>query len=134
MEIECPSCSQKNAINMVQNMVCAKCKNSLSGHHYRVVKGRVFNTTLAIAFGAFGFNSLENRFEQTRYPVKTEYSIVDACVNAHKRPLRTAAYSKKKDVCVCLLEKTMRGYTLQEFKDSQAGFLNLFETNINRCE
>jgi hypothetical protein len=71
--------------------------------------------------------------EVGRYPVALEYRIIESCLRSDETPLRRSDLKRKKDVCICALEKTEFECDYAKFKESQTTFLTLFEQNAIEC-
>jgi hypothetical protein len=135
MRIECPSCSQANNLNLLRTIICAKCKEPLSGHKYSKSGKPMLSAISAVILSVIGYKAIDSNFwEEGRYPVATEYAIIDSCVNADKRPLPTPVYDAKKNTCVCLLEKTMVTLPYNEYENEKALLFSLFNKSLEECK
>ncbi len=134
MNIECPSCSTENKIEYGENIVCSECKGTFAGHTYKKFKKPFISATTALVIGIYGGYKMDDLyFDDTRYPLAIEYSIIEACVATDTRPLAYRLYSSKLDVCLCSLEKTMDAFPYDEFKENQGKFLGIFKRNTDEC-
>lgn len=134
MQIECPSCSKVNNLDIKKNVVCGACKKPLSGFKYKKHGKPILTVTSAIIIGALGYKSIDTYFlEEPRYPLPIEYSIIEACVNLHKAPLAMKEFETKREICLCSLEETMKDITYDSFKGNEDIFFDTFEGKINDC-
>lgn len=134
MQIECPSCSKVNKLNLEKNVVCGECKENLSGFKYKKHGKPIFTATSALIIGVLGYKNINTYFlEEPRYPLQIEYSIIEACVNLHKEPLTMRAFETKREICLCSLEETMKDISYDSFKDDKDAFLNTFDKKVNVC-
>lgn len=71
--------------------------------------------------------------EIDRYPIKVEHSIIENCISSYEQPLKHNHIRKKKEVCICALEKTEIEYNYESFELYNKGFLNIFENKAKGC-
>ena len=134
MQIECPHCSAINNISKDTKINCGSCKEEVSGYKYKKSGRAIVTTFSAIVIGTLGYSGIKDYiFSDSRYPVLTEYSIIDACLNSHEKPLQGYLYSSKRKVCSCSLRKTMDDISYKEFDSSTKHFIRTFEKNAEEC-
>ncbi len=68
-----------------------------------------------------------------RYPIETEYEIINNCISNDEKPIAREIYLEKKEVCICALEKTELDYSYYEYYTNYNTFLDKFELKANEC-
>lgn len=68
-----------------------------------------------------------------RYPVGTEYRIIEKCISNYNEPISKKIYGNKREICICALEKTELDYEYSLFREDKDEFLNVFEINAREC-
>jgi hypothetical protein len=131
MFIECPKCFKYNDLKLKENVKCGHCQEELSGHKY---KKRVISVTTALMIGVGGsYATNKYLFTENRYPLAVEYSIIESCVNSHKKPLAYSVYGKKREICLCALEETIDDVSYKKFSKDETSFLITFEKKAKQC-
>ena len=134
MHVLCPSCSAENNIDVGREIVCGKCKASLSGFVYRKYKEPLLTAISALVIGAYGSYEIEHAcFDDARYPIRIEYAIIDSCVTSDRAYLSTEQFRSKKQICLCALEKTAKEISYADFENNANAFSNTFKKNANSC-
>lgn len=134
MQVICPHCSTENKIEYSKNIICNKCKTSFSGHTYKSFKKPLASAATALVIGAIGAYEIDKRFiDETRYPVRVEYELIDACVNLSRVPLTSRQRVKKVKICICALENTMKNVSFKDMQKSESKFVTRFRTSIASC-
>lgn len=106
MKVECPACAHKQPLTPA---VCSGCNTSFAGHLYRKYRKPLMSATTALIVGGYGgYKVTDKLHEEVRYPLREEYAIVEACINASARPLSPGAYERKRDMCLCAFEGATR--------------------------
>lgn len=133
MKIECPKCFKENNLNLEAKVNCGHCKEEITGYTYTYKKPLISATT-ALIIGAGGFYAAD-RFvlADDRYPMTIEYSIINSCLNNDRKPVAYRIYDKKREVCICTLEKMMEDVSYNDFKESQDAFFKAFEGKVKEC-
>lgn len=135
MHVLCPSCSSENNIDIGQEIVCGKCKASLSGFVYRKYKEPLLTAISALVIGAYGSYKIEHAyFDDARYPIRIEYTIIDSCVNSDRANLSTDQFRRKKQICLCAFDKTAKEISYAEFENNVNVFSDNFKKNANSCK
>jgi trehalose-6-phosphate synthase len=135
VHVLCPSCSTENNINVGHEIVCGKCKASLSGFVYRKYKEPLLTAISALVIGAYGSYEIEHAyFDDARYPIRIEYAIIDSCVTADRTNLSTDQLRSKKQICLCAFEKTSKKISYAEFEGNVKAFSDTFRKNANSCK
>tara|TARA_B100000446_G_scaffold184189_2_gene205715 strand:- start:3266 stop:3664 length:399 start_codon:yes stop_codon:yes gene_type:complete len=131
MKIECPKCFKENNLNLEAKVNCGHCKEEITGYTY---KKPLISATTALMIGAGGFYAVDQVvLADDRYPVTTEYSIIDSCLNNYREPIAYRIYDEKREVCICTLEKTMEEFSYNDFKEGQEAFIKVFEGKVKEC-
>lgn len=71
--------------------------------------------------------------EVDRYPLAKEYEIMENCISNDETPLSINLYQKKKDICICALEKTELKYDYDSYLLNKDMFLTIFERKADDC-
>ena len=135
LEIICPSCEEENTIKLSSEVKCKKCEEDLSKWKYTKISKKIIGAGTAFVFGiAPAYQIGKHMHSEDRYPVVTEYSIVNSCVSQYSKPLRKVYINHKKAICICALSKTMKTIDYDDFKKDQEKFLNIFEQKAAQCQ
>lgn len=131
MKIECPKCFKENNLNLEAKVNCGHCKEDITGYTY---KKPLMSAATALIIGAGGFYAADHFvLADDRYPVTTEYSIIDSCLNNYRGPVAYRIYDEKREVCICTLEKMMEDVSYKDFREDQGKFIKLFESKVKEC-
>ena len=134
MQIECPSCSATNSVNVPGKVVCGECKKPLEGHSYRTSKKPLVSATTALVIGAVGAYQVDKTFFDThRYPVQFEYELIDLCVNSSRALRGFDAQVEKTNICICALNETMKQMSFREAQKSESELLTRFRKATSTC-
>jgi hypothetical protein len=135
VHVLCPSCSAENKVKVGREIVCGKCKTSLSGFVYSNTKRSILTAISALVIGAYGSYRIDQvYFGDARYPVKAEYAIIDSCVTSHRIELSMDELKSKKLICLCAFEKTANEIPYAEFKDNMDTFFVSLKKNASACK
>ncbi|MFU2077902.1 hypothetical protein [Avibacterium endocarditidis] len=127
MKLICPQCKKKNNIEYAKNITCEKCHQSFEGYTYKIKRiSKPLVITCLIAGGVTS-QTIEEIWEQNRYPVKQEYAVIATCASSVR-----GSYPKKSiDICICALEKTMND--VEDYTDNYAVRSSLSK-NLESCK
>lgn len=134
MQIECPSCSTDNKIEIGGSILCNKCKKPFSGFYYKKAKKTTIAATAALLIGAYGGYKANNSKEAERYPIEVEYSLINVCLNGSSEKVTIEQYIEKQDICTCALSKTMNNLSYSSYNEDQSVFFSSFENNQAKCK
>lgn len=131
MKIQCENESCKNDIYIEENITCPSCKQIQKKK--LMIKPLVMGTTLALisAYSAYEISS-KLHSSTKRYPVKTEFSIINNCINGDNTLQYIKDLTVKKNICIEAYNKTIQDVKLDDFKENHKIFTKLFRENINR--
>lgn len=130
IELECPGCAEVNTFDQQQPIICKKCTKSMSGRRYKVASLGV----LPFIFGAVGYGLVDRQIlAEERYPLEYEFAVANSCINGDQSGLSWQSYSKKQDICLCAVGKTINGYPYSDFKKDPKAFSTSFNRNISEC-
>lgn len=131
MKIQCENESCKNDIYIEENITCPSCKQIQKKK--LMIKPLVMGTTLALisAYSAYEISS-KLHSSTKRYPVKTEFSIINHCINGDNTLQYIKDLTVKKNICIEAYNKTIQDVKLDDFKVNHKIFTKLFRENINR--
>ncbi|MCH8500127.1 MAG: hypothetical protein LAT63_16770 [Marinobacter sp.] len=76
IELDCPHCSEINAVNFGNAITCAKCEKPLTGHRYRIKIFSLGVIPFLVGFAGYGYVD-RNYLSESRYPLNVEYSMVN---------------------------------------------------------
>lgn len=130
LEVACPKCYEENQINLATTIKCKHCDEPLIGEKY---SKPIISVMSAIILGIGGGIILDETFETDRYPIKTEYNIIDSCLSYYEEPLKREDYKHKKDICICALKKTENEIDYSDVKKNNKEFLHTFENEAKEC-
>ncbi len=127
--IECPHCSKENNFDINAAVKCEHCKKEITGFRYsKEVKSSLSGFIVGACIIAGGHIAADHIFEKNRYPISTEYSIIENCISSYNRPLTTRQFSEKRKVCQQVLTETQEEFDYKKFEEDQNGFLSKFES------
>jgi hypothetical protein len=133
--ISCPHCRKDNAINLSKAIKCRHCDKGLTGYKY--IKKSIIPVVTAAIIGISAGKVLDDRFENkyfenSRYPIAIEYSIIENCISAADKPLEFNKFKEKKDICECALEGVQKKYSYSEYKEDKNGFLKEYKRQADK--
>ena len=132
MHLECPKCFKDNEIRPKEPIICKHCNEDISDYKYRKP---LISATAALLIGVGGFYATDKYIlAEDRYPVTDEHSIIVDCVSAYRSPMKIRKYTKKQEVCICVLEETMKDVSFKVYSENEAEFLDKFKMNIKQCK
>lgn len=134
LEIDCPHCSTANQLRCEATLECSKCQKPMSGFKYRKVKKAVSAAVVAFSLGVVGTVQVRHHFVPERYSIRSEYAIVDMCLNSSERPIAVSAYEDKRDDCVCALEQVQKTLKTKDFNEDRAHYLTTFAAAARQCK
>lgn len=124
----CPHCDKKTRVKLSDTPKCIHCKEPI----FFKEKKPLISAFTALLIGGVGGIYFQDNIAN-RYPMSTEYSILENCISSYDKPLRRGYYSDKKEICICAFRKTQKVYEYDEFKESQSSFLDTFEEKARIC-
>lgn len=134
LEIICPDCEELNKIKLSSEIKCKKCEKDLTKWRYGKVSKKILGAGTAFILGvAPAYQIGKHMHNEHRYPVDTEYSIVNSCVSQYSKPLRRVYIQQKKAICICALSKTMRKIDYDDYKNDENKFFDIFEQKATEC-
>jgi ribosomal protein S27E len=135
LEIVCPNCEEENTIKLSTAIKCKKCEKDLSKWKYTKISKKIIGAGTAFIFGiAPAYQIGKHMYSEDRYPVATEYSIINSCVSTYSEPLRRVYIKQKKAICVCALSHTMKEIDYDDYTKNENKFLNIFEQKAVQCQ
>lgn len=135
MLIKCPSCSKANDLNFESDVSCGHCKKTLRGYTYGKVKTSVAAIVIAFGAGAFTTHKVDGYTGVgDRYPIKSEYSIIEICLAGSQQALALNQYKAKKEDCICALSKVQQKYKVRDFNERTAEYLAAFDLAARACK
>jgi len=135
LEIVCPNCKEENTIKLSSEIKCKKCEKDLSTWKYGEIAKKVICSGTAIAIGSISaYHIGKHMNSEDRYPVATEYSIVNSCISEYSKPLRRVYIRQKKAICICALSHTMKEIDYDDYTKNENKFLNIFEKKATQCQ
>ncbi len=135
LEIICSNCEEENIIKLSSVIKRKKCDEDLTKSKYAKFKKPIISTMSALIMGTpAAYQVGKHIYSEDRYPVATEYSIVNSCVSQYSKPLRKIYINHKKAICICALSKTMKKIDYDDFKEDQEKFIDIFEQKATQCQ
>lgn len=131
INIQCPHCNKENEFKINSGVKCEHCSKEITGFKYLKRAKTGLSTFLAGACIVVGGNVVADKiFDENRYPIDKEYSIIESCVSSYDRPLKDNQFKNKKKICQYVLQETQKDFSYSKFKKDQVGFINKFEENF----
>jgi hypothetical protein len=121
VEITCPKCSKETDFKVTDAISCEHCKSSFSGLRLAVKKA-LLPTVGALALAGYAGHKLDDLLEPNRYPLETEYALVESCVQGAKRSDYWKLAEGKFELCSCALKLAQKTVNFKKFKDEPAKF------------
>ncbi len=135
LEIICPNCDEENTIKLSSEIKCKKCEEDLAKSKYSKFKKPIISAMTAIMIGTpAAYQIGKHMHSEDRYPVATEYSIVNSCIYKDKRPLHRAYIEKKQAICICALSDTMKSIDYDGYIKNEEKFIDIFEQKAAQCQ
>ena len=135
LKIICPNCEEENIIKLSSEIKCKKCEKDLTKWRYSKITKKVLGAGTAFILGvAPAYEIGKHMHVEERYPIATEYSIVNSCISQYSKPLRRVYIRQKKAICVCALSNTMKSIDYDEYKKDQEKFIDIFEQKAAQCQ
>jgi|TARA_R110001583_G_scaffold182405_1_gene340387 hypothetical protein len=102
IKLDCPKCSKTNTYRPSLGIKCSGCEEHLTGYRYQKYKHFFGGLLLVASTGFLGFKSAEI-FDDDKVALFTHYTLMDMCVNGEFATLPRNVWSRKVDVCACML-------------------------------
>lgn len=135
MKLICENSNCKKEIEIDEKIICSHCKTLQK--KTLAIKPLVAGAILA-GFAAFAGYKVSpivtSSSDNWRYPVKTEFSIIDSCINSDKSIQLRIHLKQKKEICITATEQTMQQISYANFKENQSKFTNAFRQNIKKLQ
>lgn len=128
MKIKCENESCKKDIHIDEKIICPSCKQTQKKK--LMIKPLVMGAALSLFTGYGGYKISNMIHSSVRYPVKTEYSIINSCVNSDNILQYKAYLQEKRSICIKAYNKTIEQISYNEFKQNQKNFTKAFRNNI----
>lgn len=129
MENQC-SCGDKEILKANLKVYCDTCSNVVYRKHY----AKPFKAAAIGALVCYGsLNFFEYAVTDNRYPLKTEYAILEACTNPNQKPVTRYIYGNRQKICLCALEDTMNEISHLRYLVNKSSFISAFEDNAKSC-
>lgn len=129
MENQC-SCGETADTHASLKVYCSTCSNVLLRKIYK----RPFKSAfIGIVLSYGGLNFVEYAITDNRYPLKTEFAILNACMSPNQMPVARGVYGERQEMCLCALEDTMNEISHIRYLVNKNGFLDAFEANASKC-
>ena len=120
LQVDCPHCDKPNSLHFHSDVICGHCRKSLLNYRYKGdgKSGSVVLPTIvgaaASLVGMYVFNPHIGN-ETPRYSSQMEFTILDYCIRGDTRDsYPNYFFERKRDYCICLLEKTREKYTVEK--------------------
>lgn len=114
--------------------MCGGCQKSFSGHTYKKYKKPFLSATTALIVGLFGgYQADQWLTDNARYPLETEYALLDSCINGADSVANRFQRAKKQEVCMCALENTMSEISYSQLHENTSNFSSRFRAYVQQC-
>lgn len=109
---------------------CEEC-----GHIFKRIDIKKPLTAGAIAavLAYTGSQAVELAVTDHRYPLETEYALVEACVDGARETLSYRRYQRKRSICLCALENTTNDISYTGYIIDDDNFIDTFKQNKREC-
>ncbi len=122
---------RKKDIYIEENITCSNCKQIQKKK--LTIKPLFIGTFFTLIAGGYSGYKISNiTHSSERYPVKTEFSIIDYCINGDNTFHNIKDLKVKKDICIHAYYKTIQEVNYDDFRDNNNTFTKLFRKNINK--
>ncbi|MFY8299503.1 hypothetical protein AAEU28_12105 [Pseudoalteromonas sp. SS15] len=126
---EC-NCEEQAEVGATVKFHCNICDSEIEKF---TLKKPLKAASLAAVLAYGGFQFIDYAITDNRYPLKVEYSVLEACANSYQEPLSYSSYGAKKELCLCALEDTMNEISYIRYQFDEKVFLKAFERNAGQC-
>ena len=133
IKITCGNCSKDNTVKLSNELNCKHCEEEITGKKYIKKPWILIPTTIAVLSGIAGGVYIDEKIEMDRYPISVEHSLLENCISSYEKPLRNSHIRKKKEVCVCALENTIKEVSYGKYENSKNMFTRVFELKAKEC-
>lgn len=132
VSVNCPACSAVNELDQHRNIECEKCEKPITGHKYGA-RGAL-PAVLAFTVGFTGYGLVDRNFLDTkRYPMKQEYSMVNACANGDFGALSRERYESKQEICLCAVGKFVEAVPYNELAERKPELKAILDSSVREC-
>lgn len=129
MKIQCENESCKKDIYIDEKITCPSCRRIQKKK--LMIRPLVMGTILALSAGYGGYKISNMTHSSERYPTKTEFSIINYCINSDDTLQYKKILEKKRNICINAYNKTIQQISYNEFKQNKKKFITVFHENIN---
>jgi len=131
LSIDSCTCEEEDKRYFVDVILyCNSCSNILTKktikHPYKVAA-----ILAVISYGASQF--IEYVITDNRYPLTTEYAIIESCASLYEEPVSRRVHASRKDICLCAMEDTANEISYSRYIVNKSAFLSAFEDNAQNC-
>jgi len=131
MVVKSCDCGDDAKLGATLKVYCKTCKNVIK--KFSINKPlKAAGITIFIAYGSS--QGINYAITDNRYPLKTEYNLLEACTKLDRKLLSTKVFKKKRKVCLCTLTDTMNEISYSRYIVDKDGFFESFRTNIKTCK
>lgn len=131
MKIQCENQSCKEDIYIEENITCPNCKQIQKKK--LTIKNLFIGTFFTLIAGGYSGYIVSNiTHHSERYPINTEFSIVNYCINGDNTFHNIEDLKVKKDICIHAYYKTIQEVNYDDFRANNNTFTKLFRKNIDK--
>ena len=131
MEITCPKCSKGTNFNVTDIISCSHCQASFES--LKLVKKAMIGTVTALMIGGIAGHKIDDLLEPSRYPIATEYALVEQCVKGRKESLYVSNAKVKFAICTCALTKAQKHYDFKAHNNTPDAFQASMNASATNC-
>jgi len=124
-------CEENQKLGATIEFHCQTCSNVTK--EFSITKPfKVAAIATLLAYSGSQF--VDYAITDNRYPLATEYDLLESCLSSYQKPLSGNQYRNKKSKCLCALEDTMNEISHVRYLVSENGFLEAFTNNAKECK
>ena len=124
-------CDDKAKLGATIEFHCQTCSNVTKEIS---IKKPLKVAAIAAILAYSGSQFADYAITDNRYPLETEYSLLEACISSYQKPLSGSQYRNKKNKCLCALQETMNEISHIRYMVSEDSFLDAFNGNARECK
>ncbi|WP_392564393.1 hypothetical protein RHO13_02200 [Orbus wheelerorum] len=133
MKLICDNSICKKEIEIEEKITCPACKAIQK--KILMIKPIITGTLLAgiAAFGGYEVSKVTSSSNNSwRYPIETEFTIIDFCINKDPVIQKRDNLERKRERCFKATSETMKQISYNKFRKDKKYFLDVFKQNIQK--
>lgn len=131
LKITCPKCAKNNIFDVTESVKCVHCDASFDS--VKFAKKALIGTVSALVIGGIAGKEIDDFLEPNRYPIKTEYALIEGCVKGTNATLLMQTARKKFEICSCALSITQKHFDHNRYEKYPIAFGASLKGSTQRC-